>query len=302
MTWQLLNSSISQGREHFWDLPLGGKGGKLWIRLPAVEASQPIYLGIGNNNATPPGRFKGEFTTIENFEQFFSFEVPPFLENPFLGIRFQAEALQISPLFVLQETVSMAFYSNELAQLSRLVGTLRNQSLPVLSTPPSDGVGIDQFLFAGTGETVTRIGGYWLGELQMESKILAGITTADPSWEEADASSISLDHHFALPASDDLIMTDILLAGIDYDPDENFYARFLISFPQFGVFDTVNDWGPENTGVSVSTACSRYEGSTRVSPPPINTVKMFSYQLLTQYEYSRCSITVQYRRLYGGAS
>lgn len=175
MQWKPLGTPVVQGLEVFWKLPLFGQGGRLWFKLPKVEIAQRISVGWGDNDDTPPTRFHLSERSLEAYGQIIDFLLPPFLENPFLGIRFAESLIPITILY-------------QWSPMSVIVP--QKSELPIVAAAdfkaPMD-VGYSRFLFERTGETFTRYSDTeWKGELVYTSDSFAPTVDSAPATRIAD--------------------------------------------------------------------------------------------------------------------
>lgn len=290
MSWQSLGEPIPSGLEQFWYLPLQGQGGKLWIRLPFVAETQPIYLGIGNNNRTPPGRFKGQLATLEPFEQYLSFDVPPSLENPFLGIRFQTEATAIEPFYLLQEFPDMAFYSNQLAEI-------KSQLVPRLTAPPSLASGIQQWIDDNTGETVTLVGNQWLGEAQERSFVMAAETGSDAF--SSDYENLPVSQEFHLTDLSKQRLQSVSITGVEGQSgdEQRAVVRYQAGIVNLGTVSLLEDWD----GPALFPLDGRDEQGSPVTVD-LNQVMYAKFGLFGNSEAQKAHFVFSVRNYYGDAS
>lgn len=195
MQWQNLGPGTEQEGEWFWLLPLEEKGGKLWVRLPSVPVRKTVFVGLGNelDSESVPARFEGITTNLETFDQYLSFDLPPALEKPFIGIRADGLTIEFQPHFLLQEIVEMGFYLAAIEDATSSFVPSYSVAPPIEQSQQGD-----QFILRETGETFILDGDTWKGEIREDSEVVTLTFDAD-NWEAADSLSLPVLSAFKTP-------------------------------------------------------------------------------------------------------
>jgi hypothetical protein len=168
--WESLGSPIIQGSALKWPIPLAGRGGTLWLRLPAVDEPELVSLGIADDSFSPPTRLGFKSLELKTHSQVISFEVPPLIESPFFAVRFAANFKPLDVHFVFE-------------QMAILPDSSRPE-IPFISTAqavaPSEAY-YDTFVNSNGGERFTRYSDTeWLGTWRFNQKAFDVEVDSDP--------------------------------------------------------------------------------------------------------------------------
>lgn len=197
--WESLGSPIIQGSVLEWPLPLAGRGGTLWLRLPAVDTPELVSLGIADDSFSPPTRLGFKNIELETHSQVISFDIPPLIVSPFLGIRFSEEIEELSVHFFFQ-------------QMAILPDSSRPE-IPFISTAqavaPSEAY-YDTFVNSNGGERFTRYSDtQWLGTWRFNQKAFDVEVDSNPGSYVVDPLK-DFDYIFEPTAQDGLVKFLIL--------------------------------------------------------------------------------------------
>lgn len=179
MTWIELQNPIDDGINTYWDLPVSGMFGTVWILIPALpsDVSGSLFVGIGDKvEGKPPIQVDFKLEGMQPYGRVLKFEIPK-LTAPVLGLRPEpSEGIDIRPSFqflpICSQEEIMAFYDTRLDDYQQQVDTELAKRIETVDVIPNhqDYDRGDQFIYSVTGETITLgKNNRWLGDMHEES-------------------------------------------------------------------------------------------------------------------------------------